>query len=67
MPSFLFVCPRKVRVMAELAQLVPDHVLGHEHVVEDAPLCTLKVCPTNSGTIVQRRAQVLIGSRLRVC
>ena len=26
------------------------------------PLCTMNVCPTNSGTIVQARAQVLIGS-----
>src|SRR4051794_34379528 len=27
------------------------------------PLWTRKVCPTNSGTIVQARFQVLIGSR----
>src|SRR5690606_7214630 len=27
---------------AELAQLVPDHVLGHEHVVEDAAVVHLE-------------------------
>ena len=46
----------------KLAQAVTDHFFGHEHLTWILPLCTMNVCPTNSGTMVQARAQVLIGS-----
>jgi hypothetical protein len=45
----------------ELAELVTHHVFRHVQLDEVAPVVDREV--TNSGTIVQARAQVLIGSR----
>ena len=45
----------------KLAELVTDHVLGHEHRVKVLPLWTRKVWPTKSGVTIERRDQVFIG------
>jgi hypothetical protein len=36
-------------------------MLRDEHGLKTLPLCTVKVRPTNSGVIIERRDQVLIG------
>src|SRR5690606_38224587 len=63
MPSFLFVWPRKIRVGLNSPSLCPTMSSVTNTSLKTRPLCTLKVNPTNSGTIVQERAQVFSGSR----
>src|SRR5690606_3606831 len=55
-------CPRKVRVGANSPSLCPTMSSETLTFTCCRPLWTMKVTPTNSGTIVQRRAQVVIGS-----
>ena len=58
--------PRKVRVGANSPSLCPTMSSVTYSLMKFLPLWIAKFLPMNSGTIVQARAQVLIGSRLPV-
>src|SRR5262249_54446067 len=58
--------PLKTRVGANSPSLWPTMSSVTNTFVNCLPLCTRNVTPMKSGTIVQSRAQVLIGSRLPV-
>ena len=55
-------CPRNVRVGANSPSLCPTMSSVMNTFMKRFPLWTMKVCDTNSGTTVQARAQVLMGS-----
>src|SRR5262245_23856785 len=54
--------PRNVRVGENSPSLCPTISSVMKTLMNCRPLCTRKVCPMNSGTTVQSRAQVLSGS-----
>src|SRR6185369_5811772 len=55
-------CPRNWRVGANSPSLCPTISSVTYTLMNDLPLCTRNVIVTNSGEIVDRRDQVLIGS-----
>jgi hypothetical protein len=57
MPPWLL----KRRVAANSPSLWPTMFSVTYTVVKDLPLCTLKVTPTKSGVMVERRDQVWMG------
>src|SRR5262245_5204432 len=62
-PSFLLVWPRNMRVWLNSPSLWPTMSSVTNTSRNARPLWTWKVWPTNSGTMVHARAQVLIGCR----
>src|SRR5262249_8306044 len=57
------LCPLNVRVGANSPNLCPTMSSVTNSFINCRPLCTRNVCPIKSGTTVQSRDQVLIGSR----
>jgi hypothetical protein len=59
--------PLKVRGRGKLAELVANHVLGHQHRNVVASVMNGEREADHFGRIIERRDQVLIGRRLLVC